>query len=64
MPASEQRQVALVLGFRVFFEDLRVFCGEDTPRHRLLYATARLALDPCDHATGRAQGVLLGWSGL
>ena len=52
-----------MLGLGVSFEDLRVVGVEDTPPHRPLYAAARLALHPCDQATGRTEGVLLGRRG-
>jgi hypothetical protein len=64
VPASEQSQIALALSLCIFFDDLRIVRVEDTPLHRRPHTTARLALDSCDHATGCAEGVLLGRSGL
>jgi hypothetical protein len=64
VPASEQGQVALLLSLSVLFEDLRVVRVEDPPRRRLSHAAARLALDARYQATGGAQGVLPGRSGL
>jgi hypothetical protein len=47
-----------VLGLGVLLEDLGVVRVEDTPRHRLPHATARIALDPRYQATGSAKGIL------
>jgi hypothetical protein len=60
VPASEQGQVAFLLGLGVLLEDLGVVRVEDPPRLRLPHAAASLALDARDQAPGGAQGVLLG----
>jgi hypothetical protein len=63
VPASEQRQVALLLGQGIFLDDLGVIRVEDPPRYCVPYTAARVALDPGDQTPGSAQGVLLGRRG-
>ena len=64
VPASEQRQVALVLGLGAFLDDLRVVRVEDMPRRCRPHATARITLDPRDQTPCCAEDVLFGRRGL
>jgi hypothetical protein len=64
VPASEQSQVALVLGLGAFLDDLRVVSVEDMPHRCRLHTAARITLDPRDQTPGCAEDVLFGRRGL